>query len=247
MKFALQETPGEELTRKQQQFNAAMALYDSGKSYRLFGNMVAVVNVSLQFYLAYRVMSFSIGIVPQIVAFIAAFLITDFLNGLIHMYMDQKEDYASLAGPLIANFHLHHKTPRYRRNSWPVVYFNESGSEVWLVGYLFAVLLLFEMPGVSAILLYILVYVGILSSVAEVSHYLCHSSNSALALFLAGSGLLLRKRHHAQHHVQDNTHYAFLNGITDPLINRIARKYSRGYKNHTDRHYARYIGADTDR
>jgi hypothetical protein len=242
----MQETPTVELTLKRKQFNAAMELYNTGNTYKSFGTVVSVANISLQLYLLYRVMPLSIGLTGQIAVLIAAFLMTDFINGLVHMYMDKNDDYESIAGPFIANFHLHHKTPRYKRSPLPVVYFNESGSKVWLVGYLIAVCILIEASGLNPIILYTLVYVGVLSSVAEVSHYLCHSSNSATGRFLAKIGLLLSKRHHAKHHIQDNTHYAFLNGVTDPLINLIARKYSRGYKNNTDLHYAHYTGVNLD-
>jgi hypothetical protein len=235
-----------ELTLKQKQFNHAMELYNSQHAYKSFGIVISITNILIQIYLLYRVTSLSIGIVRQIAAFVVAFLITDFMNGLVHMHMDRNDDYESIAGPLIANFHLHHKTPQYKRHPLIIVYFNETGSKIWLVGYLLIVSLFLEASIVNAVALYALVYIGILSSVAEVSHYLCHSSNSPTATFLAGIGLLLPKRHHAKHHLQDNMNYAFLNGFTDPLINLIAEKYSEGYKNNTDLHYAHYTGEDHD-
>jgi hypothetical protein len=235
-----------ELTQKQRQFNAAMELHNSRNIYQIFSAGVAVTNISLQLYLLYRVMQLSLGIAGQIAVLIVAYLLTDFINALVHMYMDKNDDYESIAGPLIANFHLHHKTPRYERNHLPVVYFTETGSKVWLIGYLLTVLVLMESFALNPFVLYTLVYTGILSSVAEVSHYLCHTSNSVIAGFLARIGLLLSKRHHARHHTQDNMHYAFLNGFTDPLINLIAAKYSPGYKNTTDLHYALYIDANQD-
>lgn len=94
--------------------------------------------------------------------------------------------------------------------------------------------------GGDRLLLHILVYSGILSSVAEVSHYLCHTSSSPLAIRLGNCRIFLGKRHHAVHHLQDNRNYAFLNGLTDPLINAIAVGWGRGYKQHTDLHYAAY-------
>ncbi|MDD5169906.1 MAG: fatty acid desaturase CarF family protein [Syntrophales bacterium] len=242
----LPETPAGELSVKQKQFNAALELYNSGKTYKFFGIMVSITNISLQTYLLYRAMSFSLGFTRQVAALVVAFVATDFINGLVHVYMDKNDDYESIAGPLIANFHLHHKTPRYKRNLLPIVYFNETGSKVWLVGYLLAVVVLLEASRLDHAVLCTLVYIGVLSSVAEVSHYLCHSSNSAAAGFLAGIGLLLSKRHHAKHHVEDNTSYAFLNGVTDPLINLIARRYSGGYKNTTDLHYAHYTAMDAE-
>ncbi len=232
---------------KQKQFNAAMALYESRKVYRLFGIFVSVANIALQIYTLFKVLTLSIGFGWQIASILAAYLITDFVNGLVHLYMDHNDRYESWAGPLIANFHLHHKRPRYEDNNVLVVYFIETGSKVWMVLYLAAVAALFHIPGINPVLLYTLTYIGILSSVAEVSHYLAHNSMSPVALFLARIKLLLTKRQHALHHLQDNMSYTFLNGLTDPLVNRIARRYFIGYKNSTDLHYATYTGTNLPR
>ena len=235
-----------ELTAKQQQFNRAMERYTSQARYALFGHLVSIANIALQLYLLYRVWPLSIGPVRQLVALAAAYLLTDFINGLVHMYMDNNDRYESIDGPLIANFHLHHKTPVYTQRNLLLVYFLETGSKVWLVGYLLLVVALEALFQINSTVLYTLVYIGILSSVAEVSHYLCHSSTSPVAMFLAKIGLLLSKRHHAPHHLRDNNGYAFLNGFTDPLLDLIARTCCSGYKQHTDLHYAQYTAGDTE-
>ncbi|PKN18261.1 MAG: hypothetical protein CVU71_12175 [Deltaproteobacteria bacterium HGW-Deltaproteobacteria-6] len=235
------------LELKQKQFNAAMILYENKKRYRLLGVCVSIANIALQIYTLFHALRLSIGLGWQIVSIIAAYLITDFVNGLVHLYMDHNDHYESWAGPLIANFHLHHKTPRYQDNNLFVVYFTETGSKVWMIFYLAAVAVLFHLSGINPVLLYTLTYIGILSSVAEVSHYLCHNSMSAPAMFLARIRLLLSKRRHARHHLEDNISYTFLNGITDPLVNFIARRYFTGYKNHTDLHYAAYTGTTLTR
>jgi sterol desaturase/sphingolipid hydroxylase (fatty acid hydroxylase superfamily) len=231
-----------ELSAKQQQFNCAMEIFNSRKSYRLLGIAVSIINVSLQLYLLVRIWPQSIGAGWQLFSLFVAYLVADFINGLVHMFMDNSDNYDSFAGPLFANFHLHHKIPQYKKHILPIVYFTESGSKNWLVGYLLVVLLLAGVPGVSPLLLHILVYVGILSSCAEVSHYLCHTSTSRTAGFLANCGLLLSKRHHAEHHLRDNCNYAFLNGWTDPLLNFIASTCCNGYKQRSDLHYAQYVG-----
>lgn len=228
------------LTEKQRQFNAAMERYTARTGYQQFGTGVAFANISLQAWLLWRLWPLAIGVGNQLAALIIAWVLADFVNGLVHMYMDDNDRYESLVGPLIANFHLHHKTPRYQKKSLPVVYFVESGSKIWLVPSLGAVALLTKLDGISSLLLHILVYTGILSSVAEVSHYLCHTSRSPVATFFGNCGILLGKRHHALHHLQDNVGYAFLNGLTDPVINRIAARCSRGYKQNTDLHYTAY-------
>ena len=232
---------------KQKQFNSAMELYESKKGYKLLGRFVSITNISLQLYILSRVLTLAIGFWWQIVSVIAAYLITDFINGLVHLYMDANDNYDSLAGPLIANFHLHHRTPRYQDNHLLVVYFNETGSKIWLVFYLITIAVLFHLSNSNPVFLYTLTYVGILSSTAEVSHYLCHNSSSAAVIFLARIKLLLPKREHARHHLEDNVSYTFLNGITDPLVDFIAKIFFAGYKNKTDLHYAIYSGSNMPR
>ncbi len=235
-----------ELFAKQEQFNAAMERYTGQSRYKVLGASVSIINISLQMYLAYRICPKSIGAGDQALSFLLAYLLSDFINGLVHMYMDNNDRYDSLAGPLIANFHLHHKIPQYKKNNLFIVYFIETGTKIWLVGYLLLVSFIQGLFEMNVIVAHTLAYIGILSSVAEVSHYLCHNSTSTIAGFLGGTGLLLSKRHHARHHLQDNAHYAFLNGCTDPLLNRIAAAWYEGYKHNTDLHYARYVSVDSD-
>ncbi|MDH4163973.1 MAG: hypothetical protein OEW15_14985 [Nitrospirota bacterium] len=233
------------LELKQREFNEAMERYEKVPVYKVIYKAVSVVNVSLQIYLLYLVHPLSIGLPLQIFSFFAAYLAADFLNGLVHLFMDGNDDYTSPAGPLVAAFHLHHRTPLYKKNNILLVYFNETGAKNWLVGYLLLAVLLIRTAAVPPVLSWIMVYFGILSSVAEVSHYSCHVTDSRIVQYLRYLGLFLTKKHHGQHHISDNVNYAFLNGFTDPLLNMIARRFSRGYKNRTDRHYATYTGAGT--
>ena len=223
-----------------------MELYNSRSIFKLLSLSVSVVNVSLQLYLLYLVWPKPIGAVGQMISLLTAYFVTDFINGLVHMFMDNNDRYDSPVGPLIANFHMHHKIPQYKKHNLLVVYFTESGSKIWLVGYLLSVLLLFGISVVDPTVLHVLVYVGILSSIAEVSHYLCHSSISVVAEYMGRCGLLLSKRHHARHHLQDNISYAFLNGATDPILNMIASACCKGYKQNSDLHYAHYEGENSE-
>lgn len=223
-----------------------MERYQNRRRYHVFNNFVSLANVVLQGYLLFRIWQHPIGLAWQLATLLVAVVATDFLNGLVHMVMDNNDRYDSFVGPFIANFHLHHKVMQYKKRPLAIVYFNESGSKVWLVGYLLAVTLSLDLLGAHPATLHLLVYVGILSSVAEVSHYLCHSSDSAFSMFLGNTTLLLQKRHHARHHLEDNKNYAFLNGWTDPLLNVIAAAVYPGYKETTDRHYACYVVASGD-
>lgn len=231
---------------KQRQFNAAMALYEGRSRYGRVQTAVAVAVLLGQAALAWRALGVPVGWAWGLGAFAAAYLATDFLNGLVHLFMDHNEAYASPVGPFIAAFHLHHRTPRYQDRPLWAVYFHESGFKFWLPAYLLAALALSARPGLPGPLLHGLAWVGVLSSVAEVSHYLCHNSSSRLARALARTGLLLGKRAHARHHREDNVGYAFLNGWTNPLIDRIARCCFPGYKAGTDRHFATWEPGSPD-
>lgn len=232
-----------DLDLKRAQFNAAIERYNSRKGYAYFSKTIATVNVTLQVLLLYLLSAVDLSVIGMLAAFFLAYILTDFINGLIHMIMDHEANYTAIYGPLEANFHLHHHTPNYTKRALPIVYFNETGAKIWLVAYLLATLAILYFSLASPFVLYILVFIGVLSSIAEVSHYLCHTSESKVVKFLAGCGLLLSRKHHTPHHEQDNTNYAFLNGVSDPLLNWIAISMYSGYKSTTDQHFADYKGA----
>ena len=229
---------------KQREFNAAMAAYEARPVYRWTGRVVSVVNVSLQLALLVALFRTSPGLVRHLFAGALAFVLADFVSGLVHMIMDNSARYASRVGPLIAAFHLHHKTPRYKRNHLAAVYFNESGSKIWLAVLLVVVGVVHGLAPLPPFVLALLTYFCILSSVAEVSHYLCHVSPQQPS-WLARAGIFLSWKHHRHHHADDNRNYAFLNGMTDPILNLVAALFFSGYKHGTDLHHAHYSGAGT--
>lgn len=228
------------MTEKQIQFNQAMEKYNSRPIYKGFGVIVALTSILLQIILAFEILSLPMSLGAHLLPFLIAYVLTDLLNGLIHMIMDHHDNYTAFYGPLTAQFHLHHLTPKYTRRPLPLVYFHETGAKIWLPPYLLLVVWLTYSSALPAPAIAMLIYVGVLSSVAEVSHYLCHSSDSKLARGLARMGVLLSRKHHMPHHARDNTNYAFLNGMTDPLINWIARHSYPGYKQTTDLHFDNY-------
>jgi len=76
-------------------------------------------------------------------------------------------------------------------------------------------------------------------------HFLCHNSQSNVVLFLQKIKLLLPMEHHINHHKNDNQSYAFLNGTSDFLLDRIAKQFYNGYKEHSDLDATTYRGEDT--
>ena len=234
-----------DLTKKQMAFNTAMQKYHEHKRYQYVYKLVSILNVSMQFYLFVLLFSFSIEWYMFIIIFMLSYFITDFLNGCVHMYMDNNERYTSLMGPFITSFHLHHRTPKYKHFSIFKIYFNESGPKFWLVPFLMLTIVL-SLFSVNEYFLLSLILVGILSSLAEVSHFLCHNSTSKVVVFLQKMNILLSPKHHAMHHEKDNESYAFLNGMSDFLLDRIAIRIYGGYKENTDLHANAYVGEDTD-
>ncbi|WP_324172212.1 fatty acid desaturase CarF family protein [Sulfurimonas sp.] len=230
--------------KKQEEFNNAMQKYHQNKFYQHVYTFVSVVNIGLEVILLYILFTLNISWFWMLPVFLIAYFSTDFLNGFVHLYMDNNDNYNSFAGVFIARFHLHHKTPTYKNKNVFVIYFNESGSKFWLVPYLIVVLFLSTLD-INHIFLTVLILVGILSSFAEVSHYLCHNSKSKIVLFLQKIGLLLSMNHHERHHMEDNNRYAFLNGMSDFILDKIAKIFYGGYKDNLDKHYEMYREEDT--
>jgi len=228
---------------KVQEYENAMGTYHRSFFFRNIGLLVAVVVVSLQAVSLVNVpWSWEMLSAQYLACFIVAYLATDFINGFVHMWMDNNNDYDSAIGPLVAVFHLHHKAPAYRSHHPLAIYFFESGSKNWLVVYLGLVILAQQAFSLPASLSFILASVGVLSSVAELSHYWCHNSSHPIIRGLQRVGILLSPEHHEVHHSRDNTHYAFLNGATDPLLNFIAKRMFDGYRERADLHAAAYAG-----
>lgn len=231
------------LTLKQQEFNTAMNLYETKKFYGIFSKIISTINVTGQILMLIFLWNKNLSFPMQILSFVTAYILADFWNGLVHMYMDNNEKYESFWGPFIASFHLHHRTPKYKKNPVFLVYFNESGSKIWMAPLEILIILL--LPKLPIFVAFTFMYFFILSSFAELSHYFCHTVDGKFISFLQKTRFILHKKHHAKHHINDNINYAFLNGISDPLINVIAKKFYSGYKNGTDKHYENYIGNDT--
>lgn len=227
------------------QFYRAMELYNNNPFYGKFERVISILVVFLQSVTLLNLVHHIHGanLVICISMFLLGYLITDFINGLVHMFMDNNTAYSSIAGPFIAAFHLHHAHPRYNNKHPLKIYFYESGTKFWLPVFLVSVVWLQNYVTLYYGINICLVSIGILSSIAELSHYWCHNATSKnkIVQTLQKYRLLLLKQHHLNHHRYDNTHYAFLNGMTDPAINLIARYCYQGYKNHADKHTEAYI------
>jgi sterol desaturase/sphingolipid hydroxylase (fatty acid hydroxylase superfamily) len=143
----------------------------------------------------------------HLLSFLIAFILADFWNGLVHIYMDNNEKYEGFWGPFIASFHLHHRTPKYKEKPVPLVYFDESGSKIWMAPVeILVIAFLFKLSLFTA---FTFLYFFILSSFAELSHYFFHTVDGKLIKFMQKINFILNKKHHAKHHMNDNINYAF--------------------------------------
>lgn len=178
------------------------------------------------------------NLIAIIITILIAYIATDFINGIVHMIADNTTNYTSFIGPFFAAFHLHHAKLIYQRKHPIKIYFYESGHKLWLVFYLLIIFIVQHCVHLNFYLNLFLVILGTLSSVAELSHFWCHHSNdtNAFIRLLQKYRLLLAMKHHRLHHCSDNVNYAFLNGMTDPLLNIIAAIFYEGYKNRADLH-----------
>ncbi len=232
------------INTKQISFNLAMKKYHEKKRYGYIYFLVSFFNVTMQFYLLSVLFTLNFEWYSFLVIFLLAYFLTDFINGYVHLYMDNNHNYEGIIGPFVASFHLHHRHPTYRDFSVVRIYFNESGTKFWLVVFLFLTILLSFME-INTYVLMTLILIGILSSMAEVSHFLCHNGQSRTVLFLQQRGVLLSMEHHKKHHEEDNQSYAFLNGMSNFFLDKIANKFYVGYEKHADLHAKAYKGEDT--
>lgn len=239
----------ESIDPKIRAFQQAMDAYYTHDFYQHMGLLVSILVISLQAITTLAVILDLQGTSPLtlIIPFLCAYVLTDFINGLVHMLMDNNSHYSSIVGPFIAAFHLHHLKPKYGNKHALKVYFYESGTKFWLVGYLVILALIQWTCHIPIGLHVCLVSMGVLSSIAEVSHFWCHNSDpeNVVISFLQKTRVLLSKSHHRIHHTVDNKNYAFLNGMTDPLLNIISAWLFDGYKNNTDQHAKAYRGQET--
>lgn len=223
---------------KQEQYRVAMSKFERHRVYRNLGTVVASVIVMLQLC-CLVMLPWSSASLAWIPLFILAYVLADFVNGVIHMIMDNTDDYTSVIGPLVAAFHRHHHVPRYRDRPVWLVFLAENSMKNWLAVYMVGLVAVF--PYLPAEWAFTLLMFSLLSSFAELSHYLCHNSTHRFVRALQSARIILHPEHHRLHHEADNTHYAFLNGMTNPVINFIAKRlYPEGYVNKTDAHSASY-------
>ncbi|MDA9272289.1 fatty acid desaturase family protein [bacterium] len=226
-----------------------MERYNNNRIYSKISLIVSIFIIGLQVAAVVGVFQLwrDTSLVNLMVSFVCAYIITDFINGLVHLYMDNNTNYRSTFGPFIAAFHFHHLKPRYTERHPLIVYFFESGTKFWLVLYLLILVWMQNQFQMRFEIQFCLTCIGVLSSFAEVSHYWCHNTKDQKTCvnFLQKHGVLLSKKHHMVHHLSDNRNYAFLNGISDPIINIIAHYFYDGYKKNADQHVRSYTGKQT--
>ena len=227
------------------QFDCAIEKYNSIPYYAQFERCLSISVILMQGLSLFNLFqTYAMeNIYSCLGTLVLVYLITDFVNGLVHMIVDNSCHFTSIFGPFIAAFHVHHHQLNYKEKHPIKIYFYESGHKFWLVIYLLLLIYTQQTISLPPNLNLGLVTFGILSSIAELSHYWCHqhNKNNRVVLCLQKYRFLLSLKHHRLHHTHDNMNYAFLNGISDPLLNLIARTCCKGYKNHSDKYVFAYF------
>ncbi|MEK7394435.1 MAG: hypothetical protein AAB214_17905 [Fibrobacterota bacterium] len=118
---------GDTLVRKQMEFLGAIERYESVPVYKFLGFLTSSANVAMQAWLLVLTMGVRSGMWLDAAPFLAAVLVADFVNGVVHLAMDHASGYDCAIGPIVANFHMHHRISVYRRRNLFLVYFRESG------------------------------------------------------------------------------------------------------------------------
>lgn len=225
-----------ELKKYQKHYQEALNKYQNKKKYNYFLYINSIAIITLQLFSITLLLSINQPFHLLIISAAISYISTDFINGLIHMYMDNNHNYTSIFGPYIAAFHQHHVKIKYTEKSLLAIYFFESGFKFWLAPVLTIVCFLAVNNLIPEPITIGLILFCFFSSFAEVSHFICHNRRSPSIRFLQKIRILLPVKHHMKHHKEDNKNYAFLNGISDRLINWIAKRLYVGYKKTTDLH-----------
>ena len=225
-------------------FSFAIEKYNTIAWYTKFEFLISIIVIFAQILSLLNLLQtyYFTGIYNVLFALIVSYIVTDFINGFVHMIIDNNTKFTSIVGPFIAAFHVHHYKVKYKEKGALKIYFDESGHKFWLVIYLILLIFAQQFFLLSPNTNLGLVAFGIFSSIAELSHYWCHKQkNNRLIKFLQEHNILLSLQHHRLHHIKDNINYAFLNGVSDPLLNVIARLFYSGYKNSSDVYVAAYF------
>ena len=229
---------------KIKEYKIAIEKYQNVPLYTRVEIFIAVMVVSLQIATFTQLIHQydATSIITILITLFIAYIATDFINGLVHMIVDNSTNYTSVVGPYVAAFHLHHTRLTYQNKHVIKIFFYESGHKIWLFFYLWILCFSQHLFHLNFCFNLFLVAIGFLSSLAELSHFWCHNSTrgNALVRWLQKYRILLSMKHHRIHHTDDNVNYAFLNGMTDPFLNKIAHYFYRGYKNFSDRHVMAY-------
>ena len=161
------------MNNKFYQFKTAIEKYNTIAWYPKFECLLSIIVILAQlFSLLNLTQTYQTNsIAGFFLALSIAYIATDFVNGLVHMIVDNNSHFTSIVGPFIAAFHVHHYKLKYKEAPAFKIYLYESGHKFWLVIYLLVLLYAQKVMQLPSNLNLGLVAFGILFSLAEVSHY----------------------------------------------------------------------------
>ena len=237
------------LTEKQQQFNNAMEKYEKMPVYVWVGHTTSFINVGCQVFLGWMVIKQPVGPFLQILTFAASYILADFVNGLVHMYMDYKpckpgtglkdlyfwegprdsaefharqaQVYARISGfeRIVYDFKKHHPFPDLLGRH---SFLHLMKGPTFLLALPLSLVLnvVFLALQPPAWLLVGTVVFLLGSSMTQALHGALHRDDVGLALCLMRrTGLVMSRRAHQLHHDTLTQDFAVINGWANPLVN----------------------------
>jgi len=143
--------------------------------------------------------------------------ISDFVSGLLHIFLDDYKGENPYIKPHALGFQNHHKNPKEFTERPIFTVFTETGQSVLLFNILNSYFLSF----------YFLIFTGLIN-IVQLSHYQAHCINhntfskpvSDVFIFLQKYGLILSTDSHSKHHQTYDNNFCILTGWANPLLNR---------------------------
>ena len=161
-------------------------------------------------------------IIENIIIFLGSIIISDFLSGLVHIYLDNsKITYSGKLNDFFKiGFQVHHLYPLYQ---WTTHKHFQPHYEANTVFFLTIILSIINIFTYNSLIICYILYLTIL---LQINHYWSHAiivkkKVPVIVNFLQEYGILLHYKKHMKHHSNYDTGFSFLNGWSDPIFNYI--------------------------
>ena len=146
--------------------------------------------------------------------------LTDFISGLLHIFLDDYTGDNSYIKPHAKGFQNHHADPKEFTQRPIFTVFTEPGHSV----------ILFNLINSYFLNFYFLLFTGLVN-IVQLSHYQAHCINhktfskpiAYCFITLQKYGLILSTESHSKHHQTFDNNFCILTGWANPVLNKLYR------------------------